>query len=315
MTMLRGNVMAEAQPTSATYRIVGPDGLDQPPGPRPETVTLRSQAVERVVAAMRDRLDEPLPLEAMADVAALSLYHFARVFHHMTGVTPARFLTALRLAEAKRLLLTTSLSVTNVCYRVGYNSLGSFTVRFTQSVGLSPGRFRQLPHNNSMPDLTRWSGPGIAVDASEAGTGEVAGRVFGPTAPSGPVFVGLFRTPIPEGQPVRCTVLPRPGGYRMTDVPEGTYHLFAACFPRCDDRVAPLLADDRTVQVGSVPSAVRISHGAAIHDLDLWLRAVQPTDPPILVALPSAALDADANGTRKRSKPREAARARPWQDS
>lgn len=247
-------------------------------GARPATRALRSQAVERVVAVMRERLDEPLHLEAMAEVATLSLYHFARVFHTVTGTSPARFLAALRLAEAKRLLRTTSLSVTDVCYRVGYNSLGSFTVRFTQSVGMSPGRFRRLPQDNQRYDVeTR--------HRREPASGRIGGRVRADVPIADPVFVGLFPTPVPDGQPVCCTVLPAPGEYEIVDIPDGCYHVLGACFPGSGDGWAPLLPGDGSEYVGIVPGAVRVGRGTALRGLDMWLRPVQPTDPPILAAL------------------------------
>jgi AraC family transcriptional regulator len=289
--------MADRLVTPAADRIVGLDDLAPQHRPRPATAALRSQAVERVVATMRDQLDQPMPLEAMANVAALSLYHFSRVFHNVTGLPPARFLNALRLAEAKRLLLTTSMSVTDVCYQVGYNSLGSFTVRFTQSVGLPPGRFRRLRRSHRPTDAARRLALGSDLRASPPGTGEVSGQVHASTELSQPVFVGLFTTPIPEGQPVCCTVLPCPDRYRISGVPDGTYHVFAACFPRCGDGLALLLPDDGSLQVGAAAGAVRVSHGSAAHDRDLWLHPVQPTDPPILVVLPSAPPDTRMSAT------------------
>ena len=110
---------------------------------RPQTAALRTQAVQRVIEEMHRRLDENLTLQDMADVAALSLYHFARVFHQETGMPPAMYLAALRRDEAKRLLQSTSLRVMEVCYQVGYNSVGTFTSRFKQEVGLPPGQFRK----------------------------------------------------------------------------------------------------------------------------------------------------------------------------
>ena len=91
---------------------------------------------------MAERLGEDLTLEDMASAASMSVYHFARVFREQVGVPPATYLAALRLTEAKRLLTQTSLSVTNICYQVGYTSVGTFTSRFTQLVGVSPGQFR-----------------------------------------------------------------------------------------------------------------------------------------------------------------------------
>src|SRR5262249_48625370 len=65
-------------------------------------------------------------------------------FREHTGVSPARFLGALRIEAAKRLLIETDDSILDICLRIGYSSLGSFSTRFTQMVGLSPGRYRQL---------------------------------------------------------------------------------------------------------------------------------------------------------------------------
>jgi AraC-like DNA-binding protein len=256
---------------------------------RPSTAALRSQAVERVVATMRQRLDEPMPLDAMAEVAMLSRYHFARVFQRVTGLPPARFLTTLRLAEAKRLLLTTSLNVTDICFRVGYNSLGSFTVRFTQSVGVSPGRFRQL-RRHCRPIVLGGDHrqPAERQRANfTSPSAEISGRVYASSALAGPVFVGLFRTSVPEGAPVRCAILPGAGAYRMPQVPEGAYHVLAASFPWPDDGPAPLLPDGGSLQVGASRGVVRVAHGEALRGLDLWLRPTLPTDPPVLVALPA----------------------------
>lgn len=80
----------------------------------------------------------------MAEIASMSVYHFARVFREQTGLPPATYLAALRLSEAKRLLIETSLSVADICSKVGYNSIGTFTSRFTQVVGMSPGKFRAV---------------------------------------------------------------------------------------------------------------------------------------------------------------------------
>src|SRR5678815_3163943 len=86
----------------------------------------------------------PTPLRDMSRVAYISEFHFNRVFHQITGLPPAKFISAMRLDEAKRLLLNTNQSVTDICFDVGYNSLSTFTRRFTQRVGLGPREFRYL---------------------------------------------------------------------------------------------------------------------------------------------------------------------------
>jgi AraC family transcriptional regulator len=249
---------------------------------RPGTIALRAEAVQRAITVMRERLDEPLSLDTMAAVAILSRYHFSRVFHQLTGLPPSRFLAALRLAEAKRLLLTTRLSVTDICFRVGYNSLGTFTMRFTQSVGISPARFRQLsltglPTGRNVPEL-----PGEARGHTDA---VVGGRIEVPASLAGPVFIGLFTRSIPEGRPRRCAALASPGEYRIPGVPHGSYHVGAVSFPWPREPVAMLLPDHDSLHIGRSARAVRVRGHNTIRT-DLRLRPATLTDPPVLVALP-----------------------------
>ena len=79
----------------------------------------------------------------MAEMANLSPYHFARIFRNVTGIPPVEFLTAVRLERAKRLLLGTEMGVAEVCFEVGYESVGTFATRFKDLVGLPPGRMRR----------------------------------------------------------------------------------------------------------------------------------------------------------------------------
>src|SRR5678816_1074983 len=109
-----------------------------------DTIASHRRAVERVITDARERLCEPISLRDMSRVAYISTFHFNRVFHQITGLPPAKFISAMRLDEAKRLLLNTNQSVTDICFDVGYNSLSTFTRRFTQRVGLGPREYRYL---------------------------------------------------------------------------------------------------------------------------------------------------------------------------
>src|SRR5262249_59817472 len=88
-------------------------------------------------------LDEPLTLDDIARQAFLSKFHFLRVFKTAFEDTPLRYLRRRRLEAAERLLARTDLSVTAVCYRVGFESLGSFSSLFRRHAGLSPNAFRR----------------------------------------------------------------------------------------------------------------------------------------------------------------------------
>jgi AraC-like DNA-binding protein len=82
-------------------------------------------------------------LDAAARHACLSKFHFNRLFLHTFGETPHEFVTRIRVEEAKKLLLADNHSVTDICFDVGYESLGSFSARFRSLVGLSPVAFRR----------------------------------------------------------------------------------------------------------------------------------------------------------------------------
>ena len=81
---------------------------------------------------------EPLDLDALAAAAGVSKYHFLRCFTATYGKTPAVYLAERRVERAQDLLRATNLTVTEVCMLVGYSSLGSFSSRFRELVGVSP---------------------------------------------------------------------------------------------------------------------------------------------------------------------------------
>ena len=85
---------------------------------------------------------EALDLDAMAREAGYSKYHFARTFALAYGETPRAYLTRRRVERAKNLLRTANLSVTEVCFLVGFESLGSFSSLFRRLVGQSPSGYR-----------------------------------------------------------------------------------------------------------------------------------------------------------------------------
>jgi AraC-like DNA-binding protein len=90
-------------------------------------------------ASYRNRLT----LEDGAKQACLSPVHFNRLFAQAFGETPHEFVTRLRIETAMRLLLAENQSVTDICFDVGYESLGSFSTRFSSLTGLSPSAFRR----------------------------------------------------------------------------------------------------------------------------------------------------------------------------
>ena len=89
------------------------------------------------------RFAEPLDLDALAAAAAVSKYHFVRMFAATYGETPMRYVTRRRMERAQDLLRATNLTVTEVCVLVGYSSLGTFSSRFRRLVGTSPSEYQR----------------------------------------------------------------------------------------------------------------------------------------------------------------------------
>ncbi|HZX97280.1 MAG TPA: AraC family transcriptional regulator [Myxococcales bacterium] len=98
--------------------------------------------------AIHARYAEPLDLRALAREAALSPFHFLRLFRAAFGVTPHQYLTRVRLEAARRLLLADA-PVTHVCFEVGFQSLGSFSALFARKTGMAPTAFRRRIHHFS----------------------------------------------------------------------------------------------------------------------------------------------------------------------
>jgi AraC-like DNA-binding protein len=104
----------------------------------------------RAKDAIHDRSDEPLTLDDLARAAGLSRFHFLRSFRVVFSATPHQYLTRVRLHRARQLLLEERASVTDVCFEVGFQSLGSFSALFRRRMGEPPASFRrrffQVPH-------------------------------------------------------------------------------------------------------------------------------------------------------------------------
>src|SRR5262249_29553067 len=82
-------------------------------------------------------------LSEAAREACLSPFHFHRLFHATFRETPHEFLTSLRMDRARRLLATGEMTVTEVCFDVGYSSLGSFSTKFQSLVGRPPTQYQR----------------------------------------------------------------------------------------------------------------------------------------------------------------------------
>ena len=106
-----------------------------------------SEDSNRRMLRARDVMDrdyaQPLDVPALARVAYVSEAHFIRTFRATFGETPNRYLQRRRVERAMFLLRSGDLSVTEICFEVGFSSLGTFSSRFSELVGMSPSAYRR----------------------------------------------------------------------------------------------------------------------------------------------------------------------------
>ncbi|MEU8700991.1 AraC family transcriptional regulator [Streptomyces sp. NPDC048680] len=125
---------------------------------------------------VRDRIDreyaQPLNAEALAREVRVSAGHLGRQFRAAYGEAPYGYLMTRRTGRATVLLRRGGISVTEVCFAVGWVSLGTFTTRFTELAGMPPGAFRR-----QAADAV--AGPADADAAVTDGDAESAGTVEG----------------------------------------------------------------------------------------------------------------------------------------
>lgn len=237
-------------------------------------------AVSRVIAGMRLDIADPHQLPDLAKTAQYSPYHFHRIFHEVTATTPARFLAALRMNEAKRLLAKTDRSVTSISLEVGYQSLGTFTSQFSRLVGLTPGRFRRLVDmaaghsiEESLDRPLRSAAISVTVDL----IGDLPDRNNFAAA------VGLFRADVPQGPVAGFGTLVNDLRGTLEVLPgRGAYDLFAVVLPRSADLVDLALGSMKQCYLGHTILGVPLNNVTLV--VPVWMQPPRPYDPPIVSA-------------------------------
>lgn len=240
------------------------------------------QRFERVVTAMNRRLDQPMTNSNMADIACLSPCHFNRLFRHATGIPPIQFHYALRLDRAKRLLVSTDLSITEICFEVGYNSLGTFTSRFNQLVGLSPSAFRNLTRRFVSTRLGDLSALLLESADLPALSRHICGTVSSPGC-DGLIFLAVFPRAIPEGVPAVCALASYPGPYSLPNPGHGVWHIFAVAVPWSAAGMQ-LVTLDGLRRGRSGP--IRVEGSGWSGESKIELTSARLLDPPVLSAIP-----------------------------
>jgi AraC family transcriptional regulator len=272
------------------HRLAVPEAAD--PAMRPAPAPALQPAVRQAIASMHARYFDPITLTELAAEVFVSPFHFSRIFAKATGVTPGRYLTAIRLFEAKRLLLTTALTVSDIVCSVGYSSVGTFTSRFTRAVGMTPTQYRDpevgrllvalAPNFRRLPSLSLLRSLEENCTSFWTGDGEIAGKVVMPDgAPPADLLVGVFCEAIPQCGPMAFTGKTNTGStdLELTGVPDGDWVIMAVA-----EHSANMGSSRFTT--GTTPHPVRVRNGRA-DDFLIRMHAPSPIDPPIAITLAS----------------------------
>ena len=101
------------------------------------------QQVVRAKLYIDEHFAETVHLDNAAKAAGFSKFHFVRLFRDIYGKTPHQYLTSVRIGRAIQ-LLQTDLTVKQVCFAVGFDSITSFTALFKRRIGLTPAAYQQI---------------------------------------------------------------------------------------------------------------------------------------------------------------------------
>lgn len=118
--------------------------LLSPKGMKQKSKNNYEENMKKTKQFILEHLNEKLTVQQLADAMHMSASHFSRVFKQQTGFSPYDYVLIIRLNKAKELLQKTEMTVASIAYETGFNSESHFICFFTESEGISPGKFRKL---------------------------------------------------------------------------------------------------------------------------------------------------------------------------
>lgn len=240
--------------------------------------SLTTHLASRSTTFFREHLTEDIAVADAADEVGYSQFHFTRLFTSAVGVSPGRYLTAVRFEQAKQLLLTESFCVRDICHQVGFTSPATFTRRFTADVNVAPAALRRLADRISETSIDSFSLPGPLGGPTIQGRVRLPEQFRSALGDRPPIWIGTFHRPTPAGRPTTGTLLRGEGHFELplADAP----WLLAAAMPGNAGPCEQLGAGTPLVAMHPVPLT-----GPARIDLDL--APATPWSFPLLTALPS----------------------------
>lgn len=200
--------------------------------------------VQAAIGYMWRNYQQDVTLDRVAAHAMYSKFYFLRRFKAATGVTPGRFLTTIRLARSKELLIgAPQMSITDIALEVGYDSIGAFSTKFRQVVGMTPSEYRAAHLADDVSSSTAGQMVAQAVAFRPDDTVLCEGRVTGHVPdPRSTTFVGLFDGVAPQGRPSGCAVIEGIDRDFELHAPRGTWNVMAVTLATNDSGTSEVVA-------------------------------------------------------------------------
>lgn len=245
----------------------------------------RYPEIDELIEYIHLHIHDPLSIIELARFVAYSPYHFTRIFKQRIGLSPQHYIASLRLQKAKSLLLTTNYSVRDIALEIGQQSLGTFTTRFTQRIGVTPTEYRNTSkfagnHLRSLANLDSW----VDMQRRTRNHMNLYGTIESEHLFEGVILIGLFAKPIPEGLPIYGTILRSFGEFCLPNIKPGIYYLMATSVSwgmRSDEILLP----QNTLRTRS-KTPIIIRSNTPVPSQQVVLYPPRIDDPPILVSLP-----------------------------
>jgi AraC family transcriptional regulator len=237
-----------------------------------------ADAVAQVIRQMKRPVNGTVTLDEWADYALMGKFELIAAFKRLTGIPPKAFHNAEKLEIAKRLLVFESMSVTDACFEIGFESVGSFVSKFSQCVGIPPGNYAR---EMSAIGFAKAFGAAILGGWPPARTpGQDRTLVF--EWPAGwdrrCLIAALCQRPYPSGMPATWRFVPPTSGRAVVDANFDGYCLVASM------PVIPRLAE----LVNFRPALIgRERLAGDRQEIRVRLRAPSIFDPPVTLAVPA----------------------------
>lgn len=242
----------------------------------------KEKIIIQAIEYMKHHLDEDITSESLAQYVGYSPFHFSRMFKDVTGVSPRLYLSALRIEAGKQILIDSSDSILKTLLNVGFRSVGTFSSKFKQFVGLPPKQFQRNIH--SLHTYLNEYDFSKELEPLEVLAPSVTCHIIKPQQFKGMIFVGLFPRAIPDQAPIVGTAIHhKKTSCTFSKVPLGTYYLLTAAIPRSINPRTYFVLDE--AYRGRVEQPILIEKNTMI-DVEVTLREPLPYDPPILINLP-----------------------------